>query len=475
MNDLADVVQQALEKDKGKGKQNGDAARDASQAQHTNPEEGSAPDVKVDANIPNGDATIHSRPDPFPNPQTPERPKHRVKTDSGDTSRSGHDEFPRLGSPHDSPSTRTGPPRSFSYSFSKAPMTPRQAIRASIANDDIIEDTLQEFGGTLPDGEVETAERPPMNAKLRSEFRGALEYNDPEQREKEREAAERREKKHASASKPNEELWTSPLRWLTAESTHDSPHADNGEGWSSYFEFLKPVIKGKEREKTDDSIPENAEGEREEGAAKAEEGMPVEHKQMKTTDEGPAPTTSTSTPQMPSGDKKRNRLVRAQSLPHMKRSDTRQGSNPAKVGAPRWNRLRSLIPTLAAQGQRSDPYSREGQQAIQSYNVNITDELITGGLAALMLKLWFERDEKGLRRIPVLLHRLRIRISDSLHPLKGNKAVFRIECEYASGAARWVIYRTLKDFVSLHTHYRLSNTFNRNVDALPEFPRTSKL
>jgi phospholipase D1/2 len=32
-----------------------------------------------------------------------------------------------------------------------------------------------------------------------------------------------------------------------------------------------------------------------------------------------------------------------------------------------------------------------------------------------MLKLWFERDENGHRRIPILLHRLRIRVSDSLH------------------------------------------------------------
>ncbi|EJC97886.1 phospholipase D [Fomitiporia mediterranea MF3/22] len=111
--------------------------------------------------------------------------------------------------------------------------------------------------------------------------------------------------------------------------------------------------------------------------------------------------------------------------------------------------------------------------AVQPNVVNITDELITGGLAALMLKLWFERDERGNRRVPVLFHRLRVRISDSLHPLSGNKAVFRIECEYANGFARWVIYRQLRDFVSLHTHYRLSNAFNRNVDALPEFPKTS--
>jgi phospholipase D1/2 len=62
--------------------------------------------------------------------------------------------------------------------------------------------------------------------------------------------------------------------------------------------------------------------------------------------------------------------------------------------------------------------------------VNITDELLVGGLSTLLLRMWFERDEKEYRRVPVLLHRLKVRISDSLHPLKGAKAVFRIEVCY---------------------------------------------
>ncbi|EPQ51020.1 phospholipase D [Gloeophyllum trabeum ATCC 11539] len=98
---------------------------------------------------------------------------------------------------------------------------------------------------------------------------------------------------------------------------------------------------------------------------------------------------------------------------------------------------------------------------------------MVGGLATLMLRLWFERDESDQRRVPVLLHRLRIRITDSLHPLHGHKAVFRIECEYANGAARWVVYRQLRDFLSLHTHYTLSNVYNRKVETLPDFPKTS--
>jgi phospholipase D1/2 len=140
-----------------------------------------------------------------------------------------------------------------------------------------------------------------------------------------------------------------------------------------------------------------------------------------------------------------------------------------KIGSAKWGRLRALIPNIVHRSPITP-----GPSAVTSHSVNITDELITGGLSTLMLRLWFERDEKDLRRIPVLFHRLRIRVSDSLHPLHGQRSVFRIECEYANGAARWVIYRQLRDFLSLHAHYALSNAFNRNVDKLPEFPRTSK-
>lgn len=49
----------------------------------------------------------------------------------------------------------------------------------------------------------------------------------------------------------------------------------------------------------------------------------------------------------------------------------------------------------------------------------------------------------------------------------------RLQCEYANGAARWVIYRELRDFVSLHTHYRVAKIYGRADLVLPEFPLTS--
>lgn len=154
-------------------------------------------------------------------------------------------------------------------------------------------------------------------------------------------------------------------------------------------------------------------------------------------------------------------IQRSQSHPHP-RSIKRSG------GSDRWGKLRAFIPSVIRQSP-----STSTTHAVTPPEVNIIDELITGGLSNLMLGLWFERDDKDHRRVPVLLHRLRIRISDSLHPMHAHKAVFRIECEYANGAARWVIYRQLRDFISLHTHYTISNAFSSQKDKLPEFPRTS--
>ncbi|KNZ80910.1 hypothetical protein J132_03610 [Termitomyces sp. J132] len=120
-------------------------------------------------------------------------------------------------------------------------------------------------------------------------------------------------------------------------------------------------------------------------------------------------------------------------------SDARSGRD-----GNRWSMIRSLIPKIISQHREEI----QTGPSVASHSVNITDELITGGLATLMLRLWFERDEKDHRRIPVLLHRLRIRVSDSLHPLHGHKSVFRIECD-------------------------VTNVLKRNVDKMPEFPRTS--
>ncbi|GAW06506.1 phospholipase D [Lentinula edodes] len=117
------------------------------------------------------------------------------------------------------------------------------------------------------------------------------------------------------------------------------------------------------------------------------------------------------------------------SLRRVKTEELAPSPETQKAGRVKWGRLRSLLPQVANQNPSSGP----GPSAVTSSAVNITDELITGGLSTLMLRLWFEHDEK---------------------------VIVCIRCK-------------LRDFISLHTHYAVSNAYNRNVDGLPEFPRTS--
>ncbi|KAF9649936.1 phospholipase D [Thelephora ganbajun] len=326
---------------------------------------------------------------------------------------------------HTTPSERTGPPRSISFS--------------SLPNSRVVSRTNSHTDGIYPATETSPvtagpSTQPNHNHSLRfpelrrteSQFRDALEYDDPDQREKEREYFERIERRKFRDSRFEE--WN-PIRWLT-ESPRDTPkedhpHTDLGAGSES------------EKEKNDRRLR-------------------LAHP-LSAQPDGPLP-------------QRKPDIRRIASLPPaLKRQDTKDGE---KRTSARWGRLRALLPTIISQSHSQTSQSG-GSSALAQHTVNITDELIAGGLATLMLKLWFERDEKCHRRVPILLHRLRIRITDSLHPLDGNKAVFRIECEYANGAARWVIYRQLREFLSLHTHYAFSNAYNRNVGALPEFPKTS--
>jgi phospholipase D1/2 len=306
----------------------------------------------------------------------------------------------RRSSLSDSPALRTGPPRSISYNYS-IPQSPESRQTSHYANGDIPE--------VVP--EAEDTEFP-FFLPGDKDFRGALEFGTPEQKEREREAAEKKGKERESRLMDSN--WN-PIKWF-----HESPKEEK-----SGFDI----------------------GERKDGARTASH----EEIQNKTTGE-----------EVPSERVTERVVQRSYSLPHRRPDKTVRGTV-------KWGRLRSLLPTVTNQG-KSLP---GGQAAITPQNVNITDELMVGGLSTMMLRLWFERDEKERRRIPILFHRLRIRISDSLHPMHGQKSVFRIECEYANGAARWVIYRQLRDFISLHTHYTFSNAYNRNIDAMPEFPRTS--
>lgn len=116
---------------------------------------------------------------------------------------------------------------------------------------------------------------------------------------------------------------------------------------------------------------------------------------------------------------------------------------------------------------------------------SMTNEMLAGQLPVMILKTWLDRDDEGHRAVPVLLGNLRFRIGDSVSVRSSGrnsgKELFKIECEYGDGAIKWVIYRDLRDFVSLHTHYKTANFGHRvtrsnvrHVD-IPEFPRNGEL
>ncbi|KAG8849555.1 Phospholipase D1 [Tulasnella sp. 330] len=196
-------------------------------------------------------------------------------------------------------------------------------------------------------------------------------------------------------------------------------------------------------------------------------------------------------------------LTRTKSAPHMdSRSNSRQGTHESSTGqtiyrtgttiegerhqqipgtpasARGWAVLRDRFRAGSHMGFRRNENKRKPVvEPSTAAEIDISEELMAGPLAVLALRMHFERDEDNHRRVPVFLQHVKIRVSDSVHPLHGTHAVFRIECEYGDGAARWVIYRELRDFISLHTHYTVANatTYGRADVELPEFPITSEL
>jgi phospholipase D1/2 len=324
------------------------------------------------------------------------------------------------------PAARTGPPRSLSFSYGHTlPSSFSSPSYFSHDHGDILEQPRRVRARTHsgPGDDPHTHDPTPSE----TQFRGPFDSISAAQRDREREATDRRGKRRDSSR------WDDfKSRWRPGpDSIVSSP--TGGEEKSSG--------KDKERDDTDTS------------------GGPQSPKLSSTIASGSGSglsrsiTVSTGTPDKGKAPE---------------RQDT-QASVVNKSPSSGWSRLRFLLPSIASAASKESPAS-----AVTPRGMNITDELTVGGLSVLMLRLWFERDEHDHRRVPILLHRLRIRVSDSLHPLHGGQTVFRIECEYANGAMRWVIYRQLRDFVSLHAHYAFSNAYNRNIDNLPEFPRTSR-
>jgi len=335
-------------------------------------------------------------------------------------------------SPFMTPAARTGPPRSLSFSYKfPVPTSFSSPGYINCNSYDILEEPQRPRAST--DNSTRRDEPPTYDLTPReTQFRGPFDAISPEQKDREREAADRREKRKSSSRSSSR--WDGfKSRWLPDALSGSPSQETSGVDWGGERE--------KESAHTNGGPVSSAVGSGSCSGSGSGSGI-ARSMSMSTQGKGKEREHRDSQPRTP-------------------------GSKSPSTG---WNRLRFLLPNVVSPTPKESAPS-----AVAPGGVNITDELTVGGLSALILRLWFERDERGRRRVPILLHRLRIRVSDSLHPLHGSHSVFRIECEYANGAIRWVIYRQLRDFVSLHAHLAVSNVYNRNIEHLPEFPRTSML
>jgi len=326
-------------------------------------------------------------------------------------------------SPSLSPAARTGPPRSLSFSYNYTlPSSPSSPSYVHHHNDTILEHPTRPRAFTH-DGMRDGSPLYDLTPR-ETHFRGPFD-SPPEQKDREREVADRRGKRRDT------NLWDGfKSRWFPDAHTGPTSEEPSGFDW------------GKEKDKSDVQLSR--------GPSSHELSSPV----ASGSGSGLARMGSMSTQERARESERRDSQTQT------------QGSKSPSTG---WSRLRFLLPRVISSPTKEPPPS-----TVTPGGVKITDELTVGGLSVLILRLWFDRDERGRRRVPILLHRLRIRISDSLHPLHGSHSVFRIECEYANGAIRWVIYRQLRDFLSLHAHFAVSKAYNRNIEKLPEFPRTSR-
>lgn len=168
-------------------------------------------------------------------------------------------------------------------------------------------------------------------------------------------------------------------------------------------------------------------------------------------------------------------------------SPSRHGANEEgpTTSVDKWAILKQRVQATGAVAKRRNDKKKEESRKRVLEGLDMTAELQSGILPVIMLKMSLERDESGHRRVPVLLNHLRLKITDSVNPLHSSQAIFRIELSYADDVMKWVVHRSLGDFLTLHAHYRaaaLRGYLGRAVGdsghadgemGLPRFPKTS--
>lgn len=150
----------------------------------------------------------------------------------------------------------------------------------------------------------------------------------------------------------------------------------------------------------------------------------------------------------------------------------------------RWRQIKNGLRALT-QGKKKERLTQD-----QVKSAELLAELAAGTPAALILASAFQRDEHGSRRVPALLEQLKVSVTDSEtirskepgNAIEGDKhLVFRIELEYGNGINRmkWVIRRSLRDFVNMHAKYKIHYQSERlkgrgeSSRRYPKFPWSS--
>jgi len=125
----------------------------------------------------------------------------------------------------------------------------------------------------------------------------------------------------------------------------------------------------------------------------------------------------------------------------------------ASMGAAKWKQLKATLKTMGRQ-------RKEKLTIDHTKSAELLAELTAGAPAALMFASMFQRDERGHKKIPVLLEQLKVNLANaqSIVGKSGDRHLtFKIELEYGNGLTRmkWYVERTLRDFWNLHVRYRV--------------------
>lgn len=245
---------------------------------------------------------------------------------------------PRLGSfpvPRRSmaaPSGRSGPPRSISYNYS---LSGGSHPPSRTNSHDIHEENGRNFLFlTLPERVFEDPDQPEDFPPVTTPFRGALEYSDPDQREKEKEAAERKGKRRERDSYFHDVF--NPSRWLP-----DSPKLEH------------PTV---QIQPEHPAIQVQSENEDQPEARRPHKEQEVQEEERIAKIRVPGRQGRSPTMQSPVASSPSSRFApfrRTKSLPHFD-SKEEGSSKPTPGPSQMWGRLRSFLPQFAAWQRRAD-------------------------------------------------------------------------------------------------------------------------